>query len=794
MKKLFLATAGIALLSASPALAQELPGADTDFGSAVTNYWVEDDSNDLLQDVRSFACIIANTRPDIAGQGNWEALIDEVDCGLEDADDNYERGGIDYARVIINSTRASETDPQNVVAFFEGKSGDEYIAEINVAQSPEDFEPYGEWTFAAKMNEEIAGVNFGDYGGFFVDIGPGEEADTVEIQTGVGFDIPDQFSQFVPADQVPDQISSLIRFSGEGLSNAVYIGSTEDGIMAGRTNGDAFYRANLNDDGTAIVNNSGACLARDDVWDNVYRYGLYEADTGNRVNMTGGFGFEFTDGDATSRGYIGNWGVWLDSQSNVFTPDNRTLSISADGPDGVISRTLDWSPGKLISLNTVENTLKDGDSFTFWDSNNSWAHSVAVYDDTADNFAVTEDANYDGQPDAGGASSTLAGTDLQQGEVVFFYSYEQNSNVIWDGGTSVDMFIREEVSSVDTYTDASVTEFRSYDDENPALSNFPITASDFNDNYGYFSSRASADTAYFLTGLNPPTGFQPRTLYIDEGDGSLGSGDQPVRYDFSINMNDGSVTQFGTSASATLESFGWPYTEIKLVKASDLTGDCSVASNATCPKFEWSFGAYSWDNSIVAVESNGNVVTIDRPKRGSIDFDVASMDRNEGKTLAFGADNGAAQEVDKFCQASNGTGLSCSMSPDDYDDKTLTVEYDGTSLHGLPGAIANVGNGDSWVYLVNLVDGTRFTSGGEDYIVHALEVGEFLLPPDAGACDDIDFVNLTELGLSVDDLPDMNDREAFPLPSASWDEKDESNLICTVTHGDASACESDTAQ
>ena len=203
MKKLFLATAGIALLSASPALAQELPGADTDFGSAVTNFWVEDDSNDLLQDVRSFACIIANTRPDIAGQGNWEALIDEVDCGLADADDNYNRGGIDYARVIINSTRASETDPQNVVAYFEGKEGDQYIADINVTQSPEDFAPYGEWTFAAKVDEELnilgTTVNIGDYGGYFVDIGPGSADGIVEIKTGVGFDVPD-FAQ----DSIPD--------------------------------------------------------------------------------------------------------------------------------------------------------------------------------------------------------------------------------------------------------------------------------------------------------------------------------------------------------------------------------------------------------------------------------------------------------------------------------------------------------------------------------------------------------------------------------------------------------------
>lgn len=796
MKKLLLTTAGLAFL-ASPLAAQTLPGADTDYGRAATNFWVEDDSNDLLQDVRSFACIIANTRPDITGQGNWEALIDEVDCGLKEADENYERGGIDYARVIINSTRASDTDPQNVVAYFDSEDG-RYIADINVTQSPEQFAPYGEWTFAAKADQEITvgGItaNIGEYGGYFVDIGPGDTDGTVEIKTGIGFEVPAGVGGLIPDGTLPESIASLIRFSGDDLEDAVYIGQTENGIMAGRTNGSAFYRANLSSDGTSLVQGSGACLARDNVWDNVYRYGLFDATTGDRINMTGGFGFEFGSGDSAGRGYIGNWGVWLDSQSNLFTPDSRTLDITADGPDGDVSRTLDWSPGKLIALSEVDNNLLTGDSFSFWDSNNSWTHSVAVYDETASNFTVTADTDYDGQPDNGASSSTLAASDLQQGEIVFFYSYEQNSNVIWDGGTTVKVFVREEVSADDTYTEASVTEFRSYNDENPALANFPISYSDFQNTSGYFSSQANADTAYFLTGLTPPDGFAARTLYIDEGDGSLGAGDVAVRYDFAVAMNETStVTQFSSSATPSFSAGGWPYTEIKLVKASDLTGDCSIASNDSCPKFEWGFGAFNWDHSVIAIEG-GEVVNIDRPKRGSITFDVGTMDRNDGKTLDFGADSGAAQEVDKFCSAANGSGLDCSMSPDDYDGKTLTVEYDGTSLQGLPGAVANVGSGDSWVYLVNLNDGTSFTSGGETYIVKALEVGEFLLPPAAGACDNIDFTSLSDLNLSIDDLPDMTDRTEFPLPDVSWDDQDETNLVCTVTHGDASNCGSTDAQ
>lgn len=790
MKKFLLTTAGASLLSVSVAWAQ-VPGADTDYGQAAVDVWVEDDSNDLLELPRQFACIISNTRPDVTGTGNWEALIDEVDCGLESADENYERGGIDYARVIINSSRASDSDPQEVVAFFEGKNMD-YIAQVDVTQSPEQFAPYGEWYFAAKLEEEItvSGItaNLGNYGGAFVDIGPGATDGTVEIKTGVGFDIPAVAQSLIPSDALPDSVASIIRFSGETLDEAVYLGDTGSNLMAGRTNGTAFYRATLSSDGTSLVSGSGTCLARDNVWENVYRYGLFDATSGDRVSMTGGFGFEFTNSGTTSRGYIGNWGVWLDSQSAIFTPSNRTQDITADGPNGDVARTLDWAPGKLIALDEVDNALLDGDAFSFFDQNNSWTHSVAVWNDTNTNFDVTPDTDYDGQADSGASSTTLAASDLSSGEIVFFYSFEKNAQVIWEGASSVKVFVRDDVSASSDYTDESVTEFRSYDGNNPAAGNFPVSFSGFQSNNGYFSTQAASDTAYFLTGLSAPTGFDPRTLYIDtNGDGSLSTGDDAVRYDFAVG-NDNDYVPFDGGSAASFSAGGWPYTEIKLVKVSDFTDvtNCAVGSTDDCPKYEWGFGAYGWDHSVIALEG-GDVVTIDRPKRGSISYVTSAMDRNNGKTLGFGADSGAAQEVEKFCSA-NGSDLSCSMSPDDFDGKTLTVEYDGTSLQGLPGAVANLGDGTAWVSLVNLADGTSFTSGSDSYVVKAVEVGQFLLPPAAGACDDIDFTNLSDLGLSVSDLPDATDRTAFPMPTAAWGDMDETELVCTVTHGDASNC------
>lgn len=88
--------------------------------------WSEDLSNMFLQMPNSFACIIANSGPDVnPTTKGWTALIDEVECGLELDDPN--KSGVTYSKAKMSSDRASNDTPQEVTAWFNALNGDRYI-------------------------------------------------------------------------------------------------------------------------------------------------------------------------------------------------------------------------------------------------------------------------------------------------------------------------------------------------------------------------------------------------------------------------------------------------------------------------------------------------------------------------------------------------------------------------------------------------------------------------------------------------------------------------------------------
>lgn len=88
----------------------------------------------------------------------------------------------------------------------------------------------------------------------------------------------------------------------------------------------------------------------------VFRYGLYDKDTGKRVNLQ--TGFPITSADGTQEGWAGRWGV------QFFTNDPTKAPVIADGStikekkfDGTIGSTytVKVSPGRLIK--EIKNTM-----------------------------------------------------------------------------------------------------------------------------------------------------------------------------------------------------------------------------------------------------------------------------------------------------------------------------------------------------------------------------------------------------------------------------------------------------
>ena len=135
MKKHILLTATALVAYSSSALGQFSPGATTDYETAKVSIWTEDKANDLVEYADQFACIVKNSRGDLFGNGEWEALIDEGDCFGAETDS---RSGPQYARALMSSSRTSENDPQNVVAYFlsnQGNSEQRFVANVTDRQS-----------------------------------------------------------------------------------------------------------------------------------------------------------------------------------------------------------------------------------------------------------------------------------------------------------------------------------------------------------------------------------------------------------------------------------------------------------------------------------------------------------------------------------------------------------------------------------------------------------------------------------------------------------------------------------
>jgi hypothetical protein len=169
---------------------------------------------------------------------------------------------------------------------------------------------------------------------------------------------------------------------------------------------------------------------------------------------------------------------------------------------------------------------------------------------------------------------------------------------------------------------------------------------------------------------------------------------------------------------------------------------------------------------------------------------TAAKDMNENKTITFFAET-SNNPVPHLCPLDSGT-PKCVITPTSFGTKTFKLKYDGRWLEGLPntnGRAASTDTNSFWVRMVNPEAGTVVTAtDGTEYVLKPLAVGEAFLPADnASDCAGISFSTRAEFGWELSDLPALAD---YPLPTQNWASKPAiSALKCTVTMGDASACQ-----
>ena len=224
---LTMATASLLLTSTSAFAAYNDAG--TAYTTQSAEEWTEDSANELITLANSFACIIKNSRGDLSQHvnGNWQAIIDEAACGLAE---NNSQGGKSLAKAILTSSRASNTSPQEVTAWFNASGNDRYIANVTITSTADDVPPFGAWYFS--FFKERAGAS-----GSSVDLTTSNLASTDNGFTKIsqsGSDILMEIAEVYTesgmvqtqeaAITIVDGNSSSVKFLGKTTTKAISVG------------------------------------------------------------------------------------------------------------------------------------------------------------------------------------------------------------------------------------------------------------------------------------------------------------------------------------------------------------------------------------------------------------------------------------------------------------------------------------------------------------------------------------------------------------------------------------------
>ena len=796
MKNNLLLTATASLLMIGSIASADFTASGTAYSKALAaqEKWTEDAANDFVSMPNSFACIISNSGGDVNANGTWTALIDEVACGLADADPTSK--AVKYSRAAMKSSRAGNNSSQEVTSWFDAQGGQRFVADVTLKQSAATLAPFGEWYFsfynAGILNSgtwtDYTKDTSGMYG--YVDIGP--SGDDVSIL------VAQESKQPNPPNFDHDDLFAKVIFVGGSSANTKFLGKTyqhntviatgaatgtpQTNYVAGATSATHYYRRPLDNNFTA---GAATCFDRSQQFETVHESGLYDQTTGALKTINGGFGFKLANG---THGYLGQWGAWIDSDAATFTPTNRSVDVTDDNGT---SYTLKWAPGSLMQRTFVNDTLADGDTFKdFWydrEESGSWASDhieKAVWDNSASRFVFTK---------SGGAGTINVSSSSHD---IWMYSPVKDSWVAWKSGTTIKLDNMKNVLFSSTFADAASTKFvsqRSSQMDHTLASALPYSLSAYNgasDMAALFYDEATATSqkTYFLTGSTPATGLEANTLYLDNGDDALSTDDKPIRFDFTLNDNQDLSTNYSDSATAsfTKNDSKDPFGRIDLYLASE-------ASGASPTNYIWEFSAPNWAHSTTAYDSAGAAVVLDDPIKFVYTY-AAADDRNNGMSINVVSED--SYNPLQGCAVNSGVSTCSNVQASDYNGQKFQLEYDGQMVQGFPGmnvcSDATCSGGQYYMRLVNLKDGTELTdTDGNKYafLGHAISSTFKEAAGGVADCSAISFNTLADLGIAVSDLPGTMDRAStdYPLPSSVWTDAPTTSS-CTVTMGDTSGC------
>lgn len=339
------------------ALAGAVPS-DSDYTRDKTFSYVHDRSTEAFKMVNEILCMIGQTKyADMVNMGTYKAQINTKTCKGNDSSDNAsasQQGGSsasdapEYETWIVESTRPDNNAAQTVKVWFHQKSegGNDKAKFMN-----------------AKMVITEAASNSNPYGIFTMNFAAYQEGTSTVLFKGLMKSEKDAATGKVLLKFVEEETSGKFKQSASLEKNANGTGGgtayqyenfngAQEGTINFAYNTNLFHRI---DDGGG----NEACLDRADFETSAWRYGMYDATTGSRVNVSSGFPINTASDGKGSNGWVGFWGLWV--PDGVTINNDATVYKQTYGPNGGTSLpyTVQKVAGKLKKHTKSELELRD---------------------------------------------------------------------------------------------------------------------------------------------------------------------------------------------------------------------------------------------------------------------------------------------------------------------------------------------------------------------------------------------------------------------------------------------------
>lgn len=681
---------------------------------------VYDPSIEQIGTVNMILCLLSQTgAAEMVNQGPYHASINEDRCesGSDPtASSTGQSSGVALALALwaIDSSRADNASPQFVNCWLPEDGHDGLIrVRVKLNSSPSLVNPFGDFA----LNFAITPTQGGDINNPMA-YGTLETVSANGAALGYGFfesrgDITQVMTQ---GDDGAETVAVLVAMSDDRTTGQARLMRSsryydwdlgaDSGIQSEE------YLIDFDEDEVLreLVGGDTACLSRTDFHYNTYRYNLYDAVTGARVELNSGFQIRTQSG---GWGWLGYHGLWTSPGDTVDNGD--VVERVTYGSSAVEQYTIVKAPGKLIQheRNTLSLAAAEGIAFEWHDfqAQPQVRYRLNVVSGLWYKTAQWSDANQTWH-----AIETPEFLDTAPLGFLGMYSQTLGGPCGYSHGAG------------------SLTYFRTFV-VNGASTLFDTTIGGVLDLYGYTQCLASG-----ITGADAEQGqvFLPDQVSVNTPyHFEFHESDLTLRHD--ANGDGSSLTRVGLAdgEAPTSGPFMWGMHSGPLVL--DTAGLSSVWDVWNQDVF-WVYetGANPWNALITAVDAQSTPVVFDPPLQFSYQHSTAN-DKNSD--AAF-------------------NGFTCMLS------------YNGPGqLHGIPhnGVDFNGdGNADRYFPAFSIADGVLCGPTGDEYVLRPIE-SELTLTVVNGGCGTLDTASAAALPLpngSTYVTPDIGSRPVITDPPA----------------------------